>query len=163
MIWDRFVRLHHWLLACLFLANYWWLEAGESAHEWAGYIIVGLVSCRVVWGFIGPYRARFSSFLPTPNRLRHNLRHFAEIARQHEGHSPIAGVMILFLLSGVLITAVSGWMQELDRFWGEDWVQNLHEWSADALMLAAAIHIIAVITLQYRYKTPLIRAMIKGK
>jgi len=69
--------------------------------------------------------------------------------------------MVLFLLFTLLITAVSGWMQTLDAFWGEDWVQNLHAWSADAAMIAVVVHVSAVLIIQYRYKVPLIKHMIR--
>ncbi|MBN8761809.1 MAG: hypothetical protein J0I63_00405 [Thiobacillus sp.] len=34
-VWDRFVRLHHWSLATLVLANHFILDG--PAHRWAGY------------------------------------------------------------------------------------------------------------------------------
>ena len=71
--------------------------------------------------------------------------------------------MVLFLLITMTITAVSGWMQELDAFWGEDWVQNLHAWSADAVMIAVVIHVSAVLIIQYRYKVSLVKRMLSNR
>jgi cytochrome b len=163
MIWDRFVRLFHWSVAALFLLNFWVLEAGDPPHEWAGYAIAGLVVARIGWGFCGPANARFASFFPTPARLRDTLQNFSARCRDHRGHNPLGGLMILLLLAGLLLTAVSGWMQGLDAFWGEDWVENLHEWTADTLMVAVVVHISAVLIIQTRFRVPLIRAMIRGR
>jgi cytochrome b len=162
MVWDRFIRIFHWSTAALFLANFWWLEAGEDAHEWVGYALAALLSGRLIWGFIGPTNARFADFWPTPARLRYNVEHFGQqqmCHRDERRHSPLGGLMVLFLLAGLLVTAVSGWMQELDVFWGEDWVQNLHAWSANAVMVAVVVHVSAVLVIQHRYGVALLRGM----
>lgn len=163
MIWDRFIRLFHWSVAGLFLLNFWVLEAGDPPHEWAGYAIAALVLARIGWGFYGPATARFAGFFPTPARLRDTLRNFRARCREHRGHNALGGLMVLFLLAGLLLTAVSGWMQGLDAFWGEDWVENLHEWTANTLMAAVVVHVSAVLIIQYRFGVPLIRAMIRGR
>lgn len=163
MIWDRFIRLFHWSTALLFLANFWVLEAGDDAHEWVGYVLAALLLARIVWGFIGPQNARFADFWPHKAALRDNLQRFAEYQQAHRNnshHSPLAGLMVLFLLFGLVLTSVSGWMQELDAFWGEDWVQNLHAWSANTVMAAVVIHVLAVLVIQLRYRVPLVRDML---
>ncbi len=163
--WDVFIRLGHWLMAALFLANYWWLEAGEEPHEWVGYGLFAILCLRLVRGFTGAENGRFRDFFPTPARLRHSLVHFTEEHQLHQHqvrHTGLAGLMVCFLLLAMMVTAVSGWMQELDMFWGEDWVQNLHSWSADAVMLAVVVHVAAVLLLQWCYKLPLVRAMFNG-
>jgi cytochrome b len=164
VVWDPFVRIFHWLTAALFLANYWWLEAGETPHEWVGYGIAALVALRIVWGFVGSHNARFASFLPTPARLRN---HWQSLRSRRfdpaEGHNPLGAMMILLLLLLLTVTALSGWMQGLDRFWGEDWVQQLHQYSADALMFAVVIHVSAVILMSLYSGQRLIRTMVTGK
>jgi len=162
VIWDRFVRCFHWLVAALFLLNYWLLEGGEDLHEWAGYTVAALVTMRIVWGFVGKGHARFAEFLPTPSRLRSYLREFPRAHVRYAGHNPLGGLMILFLLFLLLVVAISGWMQELDAFWGEDWVQNLHSWGADILQVAVVIHVVAVLVMQRMTGVALIRTMITG-
>jgi len=163
-IWDLPVRLFHWSVACLFLLNYWLLEAGDPPHEWAGYAIAALVLLRCVWGFVGPHNARFASFFPTRKRLR---QHWRELRERHfdpaTGHNPLGALMILLMLTLLLVTAVSGWMQELDAFWGEDWVQLLHSYSADVLMAAVAIHVAAVLLMSRISGLALVRTMITGR
>jgi len=163
LIWDKFVRSFHWLTASLFLLNYWLLEAGEAPHEWVGYSIAALVSLRIVWGFIGSRHAQFADFFPTPSRLRTYLRAFPQSHRDYPGHNPLGGLMILFLLMLLLLTAISGWLQTTDAFWGEEWVELLHAYSANILMGAVVIHVAAVIGMQRLTGTPLIKTMLTGR
>ncbi|MET0378763.1 MAG: cytochrome b/b6 domain-containing protein [Spongiibacteraceae bacterium] len=163
-VWDPLVRIFHWSVATLFLLNYWLLEPGETLHEWAGYAIAGLLVIRIVWGWAGSHNARFASFWPTPTRLR---RHVQQLRKREfdptEGHNPLGALMIFFLLSLLALTAVSGWMQGLDRFWGEDWVEQLHEYTATTLMVAVVLHVGAVILMSRFSGLSLIRTMISGR
>lgn len=162
-IWDLPVRIFHWSVATLFLLNYWVLEAGETLHEWAGYTVAGLLVLRVVWGFIGSRHARFSSFWPTPSRLR---RHLHELRARRfdpaEGHNPLGALMILLLLVLLAALTITGWMQSLDRFWGEDWVHDLHAFLANSLMVLVAVHIVAVIAMSRISGLQLVRTMLAG-
>lgn len=161
MLWGPFVRFFHWSLAAGIVLNYWLLEAGETPHEWLGYALVTLVLARVGWGIRGPEeRARFSRFIVGPRRILASLRNPAADYRRHEGHSPLGGWMVLCQLSLVLLIGVSGWMQELDAFWGEDWVELLHEYSAHVLIATVAVHVTAVLWIQYRYRQDLVRSML---
>lgn len=163
-VWDSFVRLFHWSIVTLFLLNFWLLEDGESAHEWVGYSIGGLLLARVLWGFFGTHNARFSSFFPTPNRLRVHAQELRQGSHDPAmGHNPLGGLMVLFLISMLALTVVSGWMQTLDQFWGVDWVEELHEWAANITMIAVVVHVSAVILMGRVLGIQLIRPMITGK
>ena len=163
VIWDRVVRGCHWSVATLFLLDYWLLEGGESAHEWVGYALAALVFVRIVWGFVGSQHARFRDFLSTPVRLRQYLERFPPDHRAWPGHNPLGALMVLFLWFMLLLTAASGWMQELDAFWGEEWPQCLHEYAADAVMIAVVVHVAAVLLMQRLTGVSLVRTMISGR
>ena len=162
-VWDRFVRVFHWALVICILLNFFVLEEGEPPHEWAGYLAVGLVLLRIVWGFVGSQHARFSDFFPTPTRLR---RHVSALLSGHHpeyvGHNPLGALMMLALMSLVVLLGVTGWMQGLDAFWGEEWLQELHEELAEALLLAALAHAAAALIMGRLERVRLIRAMITG-
>ena len=164
VIWDRFVRIVHWSVASLFLLDYWVLEDGDPPHEWAGYALGVLVLLRIVWGFVGPRRARFSDFFPTPRRI---AKHWRELRTgqvdRSEGHNPFGGAMVLLLFGLLIVVTLSGWMQAWDMFWGEDWVEQVHEISADLTMIAVAVHVGAVVFMQFYTGVPLITTMITGK
>jgi len=110
------------------LLNYFVLEEGETLHEWAGYLAAALVVARIVWGFIGSRHARFSDFFPTPGRLWHHLQAMRSGRPEHHwGHNPLGALMMFLLMGLVLALGVTGWMQGTDAYFGEEWLQELHE------------------------------------
>lgn len=162
-VWDGFVRLFHWSLVAIVALNLFILEEGDVAHRWLGYVAAGGVLARLVWGFVGSRYARFSDWFPTPARLRAHLgalrRGEPEI---HLGHNPLAGLMILTLLSLLLALAVSGWLMGTDAYFGVEWVEELHEGLANGLQGLVALHVLAALLMGRKLRQPLIRAMVTG-
>ena len=164
IIWDPLIRLFHWTVAAVFLLNFLVFEEGGSNHRWAGYYILAALAVRVIWGFIGSNNARFKNFLPTLGGIKYHLRLLK--SRQFEvsdGHNPIGGLMVFALLFCLLGTGLSGWMMQFDVFWGEDWVEELHELLATATMTLVVLHVSAVILLSKFGPVNLIRQMITGQ
>lgn len=162
-VWDLFVRVFHWTLVTCVMVNYFVLDDGESIHQWLGYLASALVVARVVWGFIGSEYARFANFFPTPKRLQ---RHVSQLVHgqpeTHWGHNPLGAVMMLALMSLVIGLGVSGWMQTLDAFWGEEWLQDVHELLGNSLIGLVTLHALAAIVMGRLERTRLIRAMVTG-
>lgn len=164
VIWDRFVRFFHWSTASLFLTEFWLLEAGDPPHEWAGYMLGGMLLARIVWGFVGSPNARFSHFYPTQARLKAHIENMRQGSFDPaEGHNPLGGTMVLFLLLMLGLTVVSGWLLTCDDFWGEDWLEAWHGWLAGIMQVAVAIHVSAVVFMEYGRGMHLIRPMLTGK
>jgi cytochrome b len=155
--WDRFVRLHHWSLAALVLANYFAFEG--RPHRWAGYAALGLVGLRLIWGFVGSPHARFAAFAPTPRRLRAHLAQPDVAAR---GHNPLGSAMVLVILTLVAVLGFTGWLMGTDTYWGETWPENLHEALADGLLACIALHVAGVIAASLKWRINLPRAMLTG-
>ena len=109
-VWDPLVRLFHWSLVLSFIVAYVTGEDGEDLpHVYAGYIIMGLIVFRIIWGLIGSKHARFSDFVTSPAvALRHGRDMLAGKARHYLGHNPLGGWMILALLVSLSITTVTG-------------------------------------------------------
>lgn len=162
-VWDRFVRVFHWSLVSCVLVNYFGVDDGKTLHQWIGYGASALVVARIVWGFVGARHARFADFLPTPARVRgHIVGIITGKPVRHAGHNPLGALMILALMTLVLALGLTGWMQTLDAYWGVEWVEELHELAANALIALAAVHAAAAIVMGRLERTRLIRAMFTG-
>jgi cytochrome b len=108
-IWDPLIRIGHWVLVAAFATAY--LTQGEPQwlHSSAGYAIAATVALRIIWGFVGPRRARFADFVTGPGRVLGYLRDLLTgRAERHLGHSPAGGAMTVALLFALAVTALSG-------------------------------------------------------
>ena len=71
----------------------------ENVHIAAGYMIAGLLGLRIVWGFVGPRRARFSDFVRSPRAVLAYARDVALLrAPRYLGHNPAGGAMVVALI-----------------------------------------------------------------
>ncbi|NOT17146.1 MAG: cytochrome B [Sulfuriferula sp.] len=162
-VWDKFIRLHHWLIAILIPVNGWLLTGGDDVHRWTGYLLAALVSARIVWGFIGHGAALFSQFFPTPQRVLHYLCHYRNPhSPLPSGHNPLGASMALLMLSLIFALAITGWLMGTDAYWGEDWLQNLHSNIFNILIICATIHVSMVILHSLHLRINLPRAMLTG-
>ena len=102
LIWDLPTRIFHWTLTASFFIA---LATGDSdrfrdIHVFSGYLMLGLIGFRVVWGFAGSRYARFRSFLFGP---RAAIAYFADLlaarASRHLGHNPAGSWAIFAMLA----------------------------------------------------------------
>ncbi|MBB3140465.1 cytochrome b/b6 domain-containing protein [Halomonas organivorans] len=164
-VWDPLVRLVHWLLVAGFAANYLITEEGSAWHDWIGYGLVALIAVRLLWGFVGPWPARWRSFWPTPARLRRTLSGLPASAseRARITHTPLGALMMLTLLALMLGLGVTGYMmEETVRFWGVGWVKELHEAMANAIALLVPLHVLGAVLESRKRRDNLIAGMIHG-
>lgn len=162
-VWDPLVRLFHWsLAACVFGA--FLVEDGDTPHRVLGYIALGLVAFRLLWGFVGTRHARFRDWVRGPHAVRTYLRErLSGTSRRRLGHNPAAAVIMLVLLAGVVLVGVTGWMQTLDAFWGAQWLEELHAVLAWGLLGLIGLHVLAALVESFHYRENLIAAMIHGR
>ncbi|NOQ76661.1 MAG: cytochrome B [Methylococcaceae bacterium] len=108
-VWDIAIRVFHWSLVVMFVIAYLSGEDESELHIYAGYIILALISFRLVWGFIGSKHARFKDFIYSPSEiLLHAKGLVSGQVKPYVGHNPLGGLMVIALLLTLLITVVSG-------------------------------------------------------
>jgi cytochrome b len=164
VIWDPLVRLFHWSLVAGFTANALILDDESKAHEVVGYVVVGLVLFRILWGLVGTRHARFADFPPSPAAAVGQVKDIAtgrETA--HAGHSPLGALMIYNLLAVMLAIGATGYMMTTTAYWGVEWVEEAHETLVVWAEISVVLHIAAVIWESRRTGVNLARSMITGK
>lgn len=163
-VWDPLVRLFHWSLVGLFAFAFLTGDEWQKPHEFAGYVIGGLIAFRLVWGLIGSRHARFSSFVYRPSTVAGFLADTVRLkARRYLGHNPAGGLMVIALLGVIAVISISGWMMTTDAYWGVGWVEELHEAAAFTALGLIALHIGGVIVAGFEHGENLVRAMITGR
>lgn len=164
-LWDPLVRGFHWSLASLFFVNFFITEDGGDIHEWVGYLCVGLIGIRLLWSLISRGNANIRHLIPTKKGIQQHLNAlFNRRIDPYEGHNPLGALMIITLLSLIMLLGITGYILEnVDMFWGSEWLEELHEALANITLFAVFCHVSAIILLQKWGKIELIRPMVTGK
>lgn len=98
ILWDRIVRISHWGIVIVILANEVFTKGGSPLHVWFGWGGLVLLLLRMAWGVIGSPEARFSAFPPNPfAALGHIKQLFLGKPRSYGSHNP-AGAMMAYTL-----------------------------------------------------------------
>jgi len=170
-IWDLPTRLFHWLFAFAVLgAIITDLIEEIEWHSYCGYTALVLVVFRIIWGFVGPYNARFSSFIPSFKEL---LLFLKDHQVQHLGHNPLGALSVIGMLLIVLIQASAGLFTDDDisfqgplaKYVSEDivklmnWIHETNHWLVYGIVL---LHLGAIFYYQRVKKENLIGPMIHG-
>lgn len=171
-LWDLPTRIFHWsLVAAVCVAvitgklGGTWMEV----HGKAGLTIVGLVTFRIVWGFVGSTHARFLSFAPTPSKVVAYLKG----RWQGVGHNPLGAFSVLALLGLLAVQATTGLFTNDDiAFTGPLNVlvdetlaaklTGLHRQLANGLLILLALHIVAIFFYVRFKKDNLVKPMVTG-
>lgn len=163
-VWDLFIRFFHWSLALALSLNYFIFDDGEDIHQWIGYGVIALISSRIIWGFMGSYYARFSTFLPSLKSLVPYLKSlFSGKCKRYLSHNPAGTVMVVLLMSWIVVIVATGlMMEELDIFWGVEWVEDVHYYAGKYIWWAVAAHVLGVIFSSIKERENLVYSMITG-
>lgn len=163
LVWDSPTRIFHWILVFCFAGAMVTqdMERLRLVHNTFGYTMLGLVGFRLVWGLIGTRYARFSSFMPSPQRVMDYLRSLIRRHPMHTvGHNPIGALGIVAMLILTIGVGVSGVF--LDQEIAKELFEEVHEMLANLLFVIVGIHVVGVIVSSMIHKENLVGAMISG-
>lgn len=172
-VWDLPLRLFHWALVALLIVSFVTQQIGGNAMDWhfrAGYAVLVLIAFRLVWGFVGPRYARFSSFLYGPSSIVSYLR--GKSGRL--GHNPLGALSVFALIAAVLVQAMTGMFANDDiasegplaRYISRDLSDQLtwiHKDVSFVMLIAlVALHLLAIVWYVWVKKKVLVNPMLTG-
>ena len=176
-LWDLPVRLVHWGFVAL-LPGLWWTsrEGNMPIHKLLGYSLLALVIFRVIWGFVGSETARFRSFIKSPRIV---TLYVARLVKGEQetivGHNPLGGWSVLALI-GLLASDLafglftqdvdgieSGPLARFVSYDAADWARGWHSALFNALLVAVAVHLVAIVFYLAIKRDNLIGPMISGR
>lgn len=172
-VWDRFVRIHHWLLVLAFATAY--LEYKKfPLHPYAGYLISVLVTARIAWGFASKGAARFSAFWYHPREMLNYCRDaLSGKASYYYSHNPMGAAMVYALLAILFATCLLGLLsysasQQLGPFGKlipDEWEEQLilaHRLGGHLLAILVIGHLCGVIWATWLHRENYVLAMLTG-
>ena len=163
LVWDVPTRVFHWLQALSFGAAYLtaFSERMRNYHVALGYILLGLLVFRLLWGFVGTRYARFRSFLFNPKQIAdYLLAMFKGKPAHYLGHNPAGSVSVWLLLALGLFIGVTGVLALQDD--ASDLVVDLHGVATNVMLGVIALHLAGVLMSSILYRENLVRAMVTG-
>jgi cytochrome b len=176
-VWDPLVRTFHWSLAASFGICFVTEDDLLAIHVWAGYLILGLIVFRLIWGFVGPRHARWSDFVKEPPVIVAYLVDVVRFrARRHLGHNPAAGAMVVALIMSLAATGLSGLalygaqelsgplaslMRSVPEVWAHA-LEDVHEALANLTLLLVLFHLAGVALASLQHRENLVKSMITG-
>ena len=177
-VWDLPTRLFHWALALTVTGSLLSAWIGGNAMVWhfrCGYVVLTLISFRLLWGLVGGRWSRFASFLFTPMTLLRYLRGRAAPGEQLDvGHSPTGALSVFALLGLLAVQLGTGLVADdeianqgpLNRFVSSDTVVAATSWHEDwgqwLLLSLLALHIVAIVYYRVKKRIDLIGPMTRG-
>lgn len=162
-VWDLPIRVFHWTLAASFIGAYALSESERlrNVHVMLGYTVLGLLTFRLVWGFVGTRHARFKSFAYSPlAAVRHLRDELTGRAARYVGHNPAGSWAIYGLLLLGAATGITGYLT-FNEIGGEAF-EEVHEVFANAWLLLVVVHVAAVVLSSIAHRENLVRSMITG-
>jgi cytochrome b len=163
LVWDVPTRVFHWLQVLSFGAAYLtaFSERLRNYHVALGYILLGLLVFRMLWGFIGTRYARFKSFLFNPKEVIAYLLTMVKGKPQHYlGHNPAGSVSVWLLLALGIFICVTGVMALQDD--ASDIVVAMHGVSTNVMLGVILLHLLGVLISSILHRENLVRSMFTG-
>jgi len=176
LIWDLPLRIFHWALV-ITIAGAWYTSDQDNGliehHLTFGYVALGLIIFRVLWGFFGTRHSQFKHFIPTPVKLLAYVKN-NNSSKEPAGHNPLGSLMVVFMLTIILLQSVSGLFMNDDIFTAGPYYDTInedieailvfiHRNSFDVIIGAIVLHVLAIACYKKFKGKSLVLPMITGK
>jgi cytochrome b len=178
-VWPISTRIIHWMLAFSFTTAFITSNFEEMLHNHValGFIFGIMILYRIIWGFIGPKYARFSTFKLNLSQLKF---YFIEKIQDRwraipAGHNPASSWFTIWAMimgsiivtSGMLLYGVQeakGILSFLNtRYYNQmDILMIIHQIASYIFLFWVFLHISGVMIEQFYHKTNMVFAMITG-
>ena len=164
ILWDIPTRLLHWVLALAVALNFLVLEEGEAAHRFFGFLAVAVVVLRLVYGLLARNHASLRNLpLRRADFIAFVKSFGADPDNRFPGHNPVASLVFLAVWFCILALGVTGYLSQTEMFWGEEWVEELHEACAGLLMFLVISHFLGMAHDSWRNRRRTFLGMITGQ
>lgn len=175
-VWDAPTRLFHWALVLCFVGLVVTSQVGGMAMDWHfrfGYGVLTLLLFRAVWGLLGGYWSRFSTFLVGPSRIWPYLQGRGK-PQDEVGHNPLGALSVLAMLVFLAMQVATGLMSDdeiaaagpLTSFVSSAWVSNATYYHKEVgkfmLLGLVVLHLGAIAFYYFRKQENLVKPMITG-
>lgn len=173
-VWDVPTRIVHWAIAVLIPFSWWTAEHDQmDRHRLSGYVLLGLLLFRLIWGVAGGTTARFGNFVRGPRVILRYLRRGGTAAPL--GHNPLGGwsvVAMLAVLAGQIALGLfavdedgieSGPLSYLVSFDTGRALAEVHHKLFWVLVALIALHVLAILFYLVVKRRNLVTAMISGR
>lgn len=177
LIWDLPTRVFHWLMVLAFALA--WITHDDDRflyfHVFAGYVFLGLLVFRLLWGVIGSHYSRFHSFAHDFGSVLEYVKALLNgRAMRYIGHNPAGGWAIFLMIAMGLIVALSGalalggeerhgFLAGIIDFRLGIYAHLVHGWLAWAMLAVTAVHLLGVLVESKLHRENLIWTMISGR
>lgn len=163
ILWSPITRILHWAIAIPVLLNFF-IDGGDYLHKGIGYIALAALAARISWGFVTKDKAHFKFFSLSPLDIRSYVLALASgKTKDYPGHNPLASItyVAIWILVGLL--GITGYLMGQDAFWGEEWLEHLHESFSSGLVALVICHIVGMTLDGIKNKRKTWLGMITGK
>lgn len=161
---DAFMRVWHVLLALSFLGAYITadLERLRLVHVVLGYTAGGLWFLRLLWGFVGPRSARWSSLWGKLCGLGPWLA-AARVGQPNwrQAQNLLLASSVALLLITLLPVVASGYATYMEL--SGEWLEDVHEFFSNLMLLAVLAHVGGVLVLSLLQQRNLAAPMLSGR
>ena len=150
LVTDAPTRMFHWLFALSFVGAYLTAdgERWRLLHVTLGYTMAGLLGFRVLYGLLGPRTAGLGLLWRKLTGASAWLRSLPQASSLQDipwrpGQNMLTALSVLALLVMVVPLTLSGYATYHDwgDFLGGDWVEDVHEFFGEAVLVVALAHV----------------------